>query len=343
MTGKLFSIVLLLVFLCASQNASALLLAHVEVSNYSNSEVDITWATDASASTEVHYGLTTALGSTKTGDAGEIHKVSLTGLQSETTYFFEVVSDGQVDNNGGNFYQFKTTKAGMGNTHTLYGFIKDGQGQAIAGALVVLTVENSLPLSVLTGGSGDWAVDLINLKNNTTYDVQSFANGNNVSITVYVPDGQAGSGKKGSGTHALAGVGIGSEMVADIIADEPDSSLPVELASFRGKYDVAQKSITLTWRTETEVNNLGFNIYRSEKEEGPFIKINKSLIPSAGNSAMPNEYQFIDKKVTKDQTYFYYIEDFDIFGKRDKTKILQVTAKAKKMLLTIWGKLKIVR
>ena len=322
MIGKFGSIVLLLVFLCASQNASALLLAHVEVSNYTNSEVDITWATDASASTEVHYGLTIALGSTKTGDAGEIHKVSLTGLPKETTYFFEVVSDGQIDNNGGNFYQFQTAKTGAGSFHTLYGFVKDGQGQGIEGAVVLLTVEDSLKLSYLTGSNGDWTVDLTNLKNSSTYDVQSFANGNNVSLTVYAPDGQAGSGRKGSGAHTLAGVGSGAEQVADIIANESDSSLPVELSSFLGKYDVAKKSITLTWRTESEVGNLGFSIYRSEEKNGKYIKI--GFVHGAGSSAMPNEYEFADEEAEAGKTYFYYLEDIDIAGEKNKSEIIKV-------------------
>lgn len=121
-----------------------------------------------------------------------------------------------------------------------------------------------------------------------------------------------------------------------------DGSLPVTLYSFTAVSN--QTSVTLRWRTESEVNNLGFNIYRSEKREGPFIKINQSLIPGAGNSAMPNKYQFSDKNVIKDKTYFYYIEDIDIVGGRNKTKILQVTVgKPPKSLLTKWGELKIAR
>jgi len=122
-------------------------------------------------------------------------------------------------------------------------------------------------------------------------------------------------------------------------SEEVDSSLSVTLSSFTAVSN--QTSVTLRWRTESEVGNLGFNIYRSEKEIGSFIKINQSLIPGAGNSAMPNEYQFIDQKVIKDKTYFYYIEDVDIDGRHDKTKILQATVgKEAKKLLTKWGELK---
>ena len=39
--------------------------------------------------------------------------------------------------------------------------------------------------------------------------------------------------------------------------------------------------VILAWATESEIDNAGFNLYRSESENGNYIKINNSLIPSS--------------------------------------------------------------
>jgi len=98
-------------------------------------------------------------------------------------------------------------------------------------------------------------------------------------------------------------------------------SLPVELTSFTAT--VGDGQVTLQWRTETEVNNIGFAIYRSDAKNGQYTKI--GWMDGAGNSAMPHDYQFLDKKVEVGKTYFYYIEDVDIAGEQDKSDIIQIT------------------
>ena len=41
--------------------------------------------------------------------------------------------------------------------------------------------------------------------------------------------------------------------------------------------------VTIQWSTESETDNSGFNLYRSESENGEYIKINDSLIPAQGS------------------------------------------------------------
>ena len=116
-----------------------------------------------------------------------------------------------------------------------------------------------------------------------------------------------------------------------------DVSLPVTLSAFTAI--PTDSAVILKWRTESEVDNLGWDIYRSEKKDGKFIKINDELIPGAGNSAMPNTYQFVDKTVVKGRQYYYYLEDIDIAGMRNKSSIIPISKDAKK-LTTTWGKIK---
>jgi len=95
--------------------------------------------------------------------------------------------------------------------------------------------------------------------------------------------------------------------------DPTDYSLPVQLVSFSADFD--KNNIVLKWTTESEINNLGFNIYRSESEEGPFQKINGELIKGAGNSTTHYDYSYVDNRVEENTTYYYKIEDVDIHGK----------------------------
>lgn len=102
-----------------------------------------------------------------------------------------------------------------------------------------------------------------------------------------------------------------------------DSSLPVFLSSLTAS--VSDGQILLRWRTESEVGNLGWNIYRKSKQEIEFTKINDHLLPGAGNSGTLQEYQYLDTAVKTGVTYYYYLENIDISGIRNKSQSIQVT------------------
>lgn len=96
--------------------------------------------------------------------------------------------------------------------------------------------------------------------------------------------------------------------------DLGDTSLPVELNSFSVSVDGGH--VLLNWITESEVANLGFNIYKSESENGKYEKINANLIEGAGNRTFSTEYKFIDEKISTGNTYWYKLEDVDVNGNR---------------------------
>jgi hypothetical protein len=66
----------------------------------------------------------------------------------------------------------------------------------------------------------------------------------------------------------------------------------------------------LTWSTESEIDNLGFNLYRAETENGQYIKINDMLIPAKGSPKQSASYEFVDTNV-QNENYYYKIEDVD--------------------------------
>jgi hypothetical protein len=104
----------------------------------------------------------------------------------------------------------------------------------------------------------------------------------------------------------------------DIGADEfsGDTSLPVELASFNAFANGT--GVALVWVTESEVNNLGFELWRSEEENGDF-SLHASYgeeyaLQGQGNSPFQHSYHFIDHQVVEGTTYYYKLADVDFGG-----------------------------
>lgn len=137
--------------------------------------------------------------------------------------------------------------------------------------------------------------------------------------------------------------GSGESNTLEVVLNESttqntgDFSLPVILSFF-----VATRTFTgvhLCWRTESEVGNIGFAIYRSEAKDGKYKKI--AFVDGVGNSAMSSDYQYLDQKVEKGKTYFYYLQDIDVVGNKSKSQtVKEVNAKN---LAVIWAKIKTVR
>jgi hypothetical protein len=103
-----------------------------------------------------------------------------------------------------------------------------------------------------------------------------------------------------------------------------DGPLPVVLSSFTARYDAKKFEVALIWLTESELNNLGFDVYRGKSIDGPFTKITPALIKGAGTDSTPHSYKFIDESVGVDNTYYYYLENISFDGTRDRSDIIRV-------------------
>ena len=92
-----------------------------------------------------------------------------------------------------------------------------------------------------------------------------------------------------------------------------NNPLPVELSTFTAFYNNVPN---LSWTTQSETNNIGWNIYRSENENfSNSLQINPHLIPGAGTSSEPVEYTFIDEyDFTVYNNYWYWLENIDQSG-----------------------------
>jgi hypothetical protein len=86
----------------------------------------------------------------------------------------------------------------------------------------------------------------------------------------------------------------------------------IELSYFKAMgFDSA---VLLEWATETELDNAGFNLWKSEERNGEYVRINPYFIPAEGESGFGAEYSFTDYDVTNGVIYNYKLEDIDING-----------------------------
>ncbi|RPH98737.1 MAG: T9SS C-terminal target domain-containing protein [Calditrichaeota bacterium] len=92
-----------------------------------------------------------------------------------------------------------------------------------------------------------------------------------------------------------------------------DFPLPVQLSTFSAEFE-SEQSVKVTWRTETELNNLGFNIYRSLEENDGFSRLNEELIPGMGTTSTPNVYEYKDQKIDAGKDYWYTVESISLDG-----------------------------
>jgi len=86
----------------------------------------------------------------------------------------------------------------------------------------------------------------------------------------------------------------------------------ISLSSFTAT--PSNKEVTIAWSTESETDNAGFNIYRSESEDGEYVQINGSLIPAQGSSTQGAAYEFMDNGLKNGTIYYYRLEDMDLNG-----------------------------
>lgn len=94
-----------------------------------------------------------------------------------------------------------------------------------------------------------------------------------------------------------------------------DTSLPVELASFSAR--CAGQSVVLEWVTESEVDNIGFILERSEDGMSwttiASYQTHGSL-EGPGNTSSRTEYAFTDRTVAPGREYVYRLSDMNTEG-----------------------------
>jgi hypothetical protein len=87
----------------------------------------------------------------------------------------------------------------------------------------------------------------------------------------------------------------------------------VSLASFTAVK--ASGHNALAWETNSELHNLGFNVWRGTSADGPDVKLNTYVIPSQAPGGTGGfAYTYNDSDIVSGATYYYWLEDVDLNG-----------------------------
>jgi glucose/arabinose dehydrogenase len=147
-----------------------------------------------------------------------------------------------------------------------------------------------------------------------TFDGASFVD----SSAPYEFEGGALEWTPGVGPHTLqaraysqangAGLGTTTTGIAFTVSNTP---LAVTLASFEARQQ--GEAVQVSWETASELNNVGFNLYRALVAGGErtFLAYAPSAAPGSSAGAV---YTFSDVDVAEGQTYWYWLEDVDVQG-----------------------------
>jgi hypothetical protein len=73
--------------------------------------------------------------------------------------------------------------------------------------------------------------------------------------------------------------------------------------------------VRVTWKTETEMNTAGFNLYRGTSPDGPFeTRVNAELIPPSSDPLTGKEYTYVDSSAQGGVTYYYELQEVERNG-----------------------------
>ena len=115
--------------------------------------------------------------------------------------------------------------------------------------------------------------------------------------------------------------------------------LPASLSKFRPER-LDDGSIVVRWITESELNNAGFNILRSETRNGEFTKVHFEA--GEGTTTERNVYEWTDKSAKPNVVYYYQIQDVSLDGEVTTLRMSRLKGDISPdgKLTTTWGDIK---
>ncbi len=158
------------------------------------------------------------------------------------------------------------------------------------------------------------------IESNNVIDFLGYGSTVNASETKYIsaPDNYQSLRRKdnyGNNTYGTNGSGWDSDNNSlDFYKQIVDSStppLPVELTSFTASL-TENNEFRLSWETQTEINNYGFEIQRQSPSSAIWESI--GFMPGYENTKSRHSYYFIDRKVFSIGIYFYRLKQIDLDG-----------------------------
>ena len=116
---------------------------------------------------------------------------------------------------------------------------------------------------------------------------------------------------------------------------------PVMLSHFSANR--TSVGVVLEWVTQSELDNAGFNVMRSQTKEGQFVKVNPVLILGNGTTAERHTYAWTDTTTKPNVVYYYRIEEVSLSGDRQQLATVRLRGhiSAKDKLFQKWADVKV--
>jgi len=104
-----------------------------------------------------------------------------------------------------------------------------------------------------------------------------------------------------------------------------EATLPVTLSTFTAQY--LNSTPTLYWQTQSELDNMGWFLYRNNVEDFTSAEKITGMIQGHGTTTEPQSYIYEDaEELQIEQTYYYWLESVDYSGTiHHYDKVAQVT------------------
>ncbi len=182
----------------------------------------------------------------------------------------------------------------------------------------------------LTGSTEDvsGAAALGDLDGDSDLDLVIATNGDQVANRFYLWNGSAFSGPSSMGE------GVGSDRLAlgdldgDDDLDAVSGNFGVQSLTVHWNGAAPTTAVTLAdlratphdgevlvaWTTASELDTLGFDVYRSERPDRDFARVSPALVVASGDPTGAS-YYLLDQTVTNGRTYYYLLEEVDLAGR----------------------------
>ena len=88
-------------------------------------------------------------------------------------------------------------------------------------------------------------------------------------------------------------------------------------------------SITLTWSARNQSSLYGYLIYRAERRQGPFLRVNDDIVrvDEKATDETASRYRWVDTTVAPGVTYYYYLDTVSLQGRKSRfSGVLKKTA-----------------
>ncbi|GEM_PF-1143290 len=118
------------------------------------------------------------------------------------------------------------------------------------------------------------------------------------------------------GWIALGIIGLG------FLAMSPHAQANVTISNFAARWQSGK--VVVEWKTGTEKDFVGYNIYRSESASGPFSKIHYESRPECMLQITGCNYSVVDSAVTGGKTYYYQLESVNVSNQTQRHPVTAI-------------------